>query len=596
MRSLRRKRRAYGLAALLALSIGGAVAVSSAEADETAPTSPVTINRGETYVINGGSPSSEPEVHAIDNSHALVVHVQPDGQVLVLGAEAGTETVRVTKADGRIETYEFTVRALSDPNGPLAPGANPSADTQALDRGAGPLDAGDTKTIVEPAPAPIAAPVAPASPPQGSSSASAAVDHDDQGQTGSASPAGSPASLPLTLRQGATQKFTANPQAAEPEVEESGGSAGSLPDDTISMRFGSSRIFNLPRRIKRVSIADSEIADVQVVDPHQLMLIGRKPGFTTLAVWDSQGLYQERQVRIEQSGQQQVMLNVMVAELDRSRLENQGVDYAAALSHLGVSLTGLPASVATSYSAASVINGVGTSGSGLLPAGGSIIPLLLSNGVTYALAAQNSAVQTQTFFRFLEENSLARVLAQPQLLANSGEQAKFLSGGEMPIVIAQALNTSIVFKQFGTSVVFVPTVIGKHQIELLVKPEVSKPDFTQGVSLFGFTVPAFITQRAETMVRMDDNQTLIIAGLILRDRRAVVRKVPYLGDIPFAGALFRGTSYQDQKSELVMSVTPQIVRPIPAGAEAAVPASGPLTSDELRTERVNPPDASRPRF
>ena len=133
-------------------------------------------------------------------------------------------------------------------------------------------------------------------------------------------------------------------------------------------------------------------------------------------------------------------------------------------------------------------------------------------------------------------------------------------------MIAQALNSSIVFKQFGTSVEFIPTVIGRDDIELLVKPEVSQPDFAQGVTLFGFTVPAFVTRRAETMVRLQRRQTLIIAGLILAQNPvATVQKVPYLGDIPYLGGLFRTTSHTTQETDLVMSVTPQIVRPLPRG-------------------------------
>src|SRR6202022_1323362 len=122
-----------------------------------------------------------------------------------------------------------------------------------------------------------------------------------------------------------------------------------------------------------------------------------------------------------------------------------------------------------------------------------LIPLLLSTNTNYGLAAGNSNIQTQTMFEFLENHGLAKILAEPHLLANSGEKAEFLSGGEIPIVVAQALNTSIVFKQFGTSVIFVPTVIGFDDIMLKVKPEVSEPDFAHGVTLFGFTVPAFVT-------------------------------------------------------------------------------------------------------
>jgi len=197
----------------------------------------------------------------------------------------------------------------------------------------------------------------------------------------------------------------------------------------------------------------------------------------------------------------------------------------------------------------------------------------------------------------LETHNLAKILAQPDLLANSGEKAQFLAGGEIPIVIAQALNTSVVFKQYGTKVTFLPTVVGRDDIEMLVEPEVSEPDYAHEVQLNGFMVPAFITRRAHTMVRLKNQQTLIIAGLNLDERHAVVQKVPYLGDIPYAGSLFRNTSYQDNSTDLVMIVTPQLVGPLPEGGEAYLPTSHvPMSSEEIRTRRTAAPDASRPRF
>jgi len=209
----------------------------------------------------------------------------------------------------------------------------------------------------------------------------------------------------------------------------------------------------------------------------------------------------------------------------------------------------------------------------------------------------NKDYQLQAYFQYLEDHQLAKILAEPHLLANSGEEAKFLSGGEIPIVVAQALNTSIVFKQFGTSVEFVPTVVGRDQIELLVRPEVSEPDFAEGVQLFGFTVPAFVTRRAETMVQLRDNQTLIIAGLILHEKKTNINKVPYVGDVPYLGGLFRTTSYSNTETDLVMSVTPQIVQPLPEGASVYDPTGVPdLTTEQIETRRLAQPDASRPRF
>jgi pilus assembly protein CpaC len=382
-----------------------------------------------------------------------------------------------------------------------------------------------------------------------------------------------------------------------------------LPANGIDLRTGTSQVIDFAERLHRVSIADTKVADVQVINPYQLNLIAHKPGFTTLAVWTGQGHYEERQVRVDPTGKQQVMLNTVVAELDLNNLENQGTNISAALANAGVSLVGMPGAVAAPFtqtiqpggqSALGGLTGTSTgttSSAAVMPPGGQLLPLLLSQNLTYGLATQNGGILTQTFFQFLEQHNLGRILAEPKLLANSGEQAKFLSGGEIPIVVAQALNTSVVFKQFGTSVVFVPTVVGVNDIELLVKPEVSQPDYTHGVQLFGFTVPAFVTRRAETMVRLRDDQTLIIAGLILNQKTEQIEKVPYLGDIPYLGGLFRNTSWTSNQTDLMIAVTPQIVRPLPPGAAVFEPSSrGPLSYSEIRTTRLSTPDPGRPRF
>ena len=374
-----------------------------------------------------------------------------------------------------------------------------------------------------------------------------------------------------------------------------------MPADGISLRTGTSQVIDFTQRLHRVSIADTKVADVQVINPYELNLIAHQPGFTTLAVWTGQnGRYEERQVRVDPTGKQQVLLNTVVAELNLNNIETQGLNYSAALQKYGISLVGLPGPVATPYDANSKLNVSGpggTSSGGILPFGGEMIPLLLSQNLTYGLSAQGSGVLAQTFFQFMENHNLGKILAEPRLLANSGEKATFLSGGEIPIVVAQALNTSVVFKQFGTSVTFLPTVVGLNQIELLVKPEVSQPNYAQGVQLFGFTVPAFVTRKAQTMVRLRDGQTLIIAGLMLTQKNEQINKVPYLGDIPYLGGLFRTTSWTHQTTDLMMSVTPHIVRPLPPGAKVYEPSSHPgLTYSGIRTRSFKTPNPARPRF
>jgi Flp pilus assembly secretin CpaC len=602
-------------------------------ADSSPTEMSLALNAGESYVINNVSPGEAPAVNVITNPHALVVHNEEPGKVVLLGAEAGEWTVTVKLADGDQIKYDVTVKSIANINDINHPGTSPgpitgsgkSTGTAApvaakLDTGAGPVAASSssspspsspgtfTSTTDTLAAASTSAP-APATPATGSASpvvAPAPVSHATFNFYPSV-PAASYATGPSG--QTAAAALSSERYRVDPSISLNGGELRSgaisggrhyLPEDGVQLQTGSSRIIDFPTKLRRVSIADTTIADIQVINPFQLNLIGHKPGFTTLAIWDQQGQYQERPVRIDPNGKQQVLLNTMVAELDRSALENQGTNLAAALSHAGVSLVSLPGAVATPFSPQSSVtspSGTVASVNQTLEPGGSLTGMLLSQGLTYGLAAGNSNYQLQGFFEYLETHSLGKILAEPHLLANSGEEAKFLSGGEIPIVIAQALNTSIVFKQFGTSVEFVPTVVGRNDIELLVKPEVSEPDYTHGVQLFGFTVPAFVTRRAETLVQLKDNQTLIIAGLILHEKKTQIQKVPYMGDIPYVGGLFRNTSYSNTETDLVMAVTPQIVQPLPDGAAVYNPTTVPdLTRQQIETRRLAQPDVTRPRF
>jgi Flp pilus assembly secretin CpaC len=398
------------------------------------------------------------------------------------------------------------------------------------------------------------------------------------------------------------QKFKANPLAVPYSPSDAGPSGSNfLPDDAIIVSSGSSRIFDFPRRIRRISLADTEVADIQVINPFQINLIGHKEGFTTLAIWDNQGRYQERQVRVDPYGRQQVMLNSIVAEVNRGRSEQDGINWSVANQKWGLSafnnLGGGPATPASASSSITSSCSRGSTTGAFMPFGGCLMPLQLSNNLVYGLSGSNGNYDANAFFQYLEAHNLGKVLSEPRLLANSGEKAEFLDGGEIPIVITQALNSTIIFKQFGTSIIFVPTVVGKDEIELSIKPEVSQPDFGAGVNLFGFTVPAFVTRRAQTTVRLQNNQTLIIAGLILKTPTSTVTKVPYLGDVPWIGNLFKNTAYSNPESELMMSVTPQIVEPLPNGGQVAEPTSiGPMNAGDIATQQLTPPDVSRPRF
>ena len=610
----------------------------------------LTLTAGEAYIIKNVDPGTTPAVSFTDNSNSFTVKSSGPNSLTVFTFQKGEGTVDA-KVGGEDVTYHVIVGGVVNAEHPLRPGSGPP-----------PLSGAGHAEIAPPAPyapassavasaaspsaaAPVTAGAEPAAvaPPAeagsemagsayggeyangsgttptevvGPTAFSGAPDGGAEyipGDNGSTAPGASPAALsppPLNsniARSGGSewhqqppsvvsQQFSTDPRRLRPEGYVNNlafGGRHNLPPETINITSGTSQVFDFGGPISRVSMANTKVADVQVLGNHQLMLVGHDPGFSSLVVWDSQGNYVERQIWTEIAGHQQVMLHVIVAEVDLNKLQQQGVDIAVALKNIGLTLVSLPGNVATPYSSSST--GVGPT---VPPLGGTPLPLLFSQNTTYIVSGNNSNVAAWSFFQFLEEHDLARILARPQLLANSGQKANFLSGGEIPIVITQALTTTIVFKQYGTSVVFIPTVIGSRDIDLLVRPEVSQPDYTLGVQLFGFTVPAFVTRRAETRARLKDNQTLIIAGLIQDISRSTLKGVPYMKDIPYLGALFRNTYWTHDKTELVMSVTPEIVRPLPSGGEVSLPTErqGALSPEEVRTGPLPRPDVTRPRF
>ncbi|MDB5786029.1 type II and III secretion system protein family protein [Caballeronia mineralivorans] len=167
----------------------------------------------------------------------------------------------------------------------------------------------------------------------------------------------------------------------------------------------------------------------------------------------------------------------------------------------------------------------------------------------------------------LESNNLARVLAEPTLVALSGQSASFLAGGEIPIPVPQSLGTiSIVYKPYGIGLTVTPTVLGPQRIALKVAPEASQLDFQHALTINGISVPAIITRRADTTVELGDGESFVIGGLIDRETASNVDKVPLLGDLPVIGAFFKTLQYTQNDRELVIIVTPHLVSPIAKGA------------------------------
>ncbi len=191
-------------------------------------------------------------------------------------------------------------------------------------------------------------------------------------------------------------------------------------------------------------------------------------------------------------------------------------------------------------------------------------------------------VSIDTLIDALAEDNLVAILAEPNLTALSGETASFLAGGEFPIPVSQDEDTvTVLFKQFGVSLAFTPTILGRSRISMRVRPEVSQLSNAVQILAGGLSVPSLTTRRAETTVELASGQSFAIAGLILDNSRQENRKIPGLGDLPILGPLFQSDRFERDETELVIIVTPYIVQPVDA--------------DELKTPldpyRAPPPPA-----
>ena len=198
----------------------------------------------------------------------------------------------------------------------------------------------------------------------------------------------------------------------------------------------------------------------------------------------------------------------------------------------------------------------------------------------------------------LATDGLISVLAEPNLVALSGEAASFLAGGEFPIPVAQRDDElTIEFKKFGVSLDFVPTVLSGNRINMKVRPEVSELTDAGAIEINGLRIPALSVRRAETTVELGSGQSFAIAGLLQNTSRTNVDKVPGLGDVPVLGTLFRSSRFQRNETELVIVITPYIVRPVSQATALAVPNDAVQPASDLERiflGRINTPRTAIP--
>lgn len=423
-----------------------------------------------------------------------------------------------------------------------------------------------------------------------------------------------------------TKATVPTPQAPPPAAAQSGPPQEAEAPQTLHLLVGRSLVISSPTRIKRISLADPNIAEAVVVSPTQVVVNGKMPGGVSLLLWDEAdqsqafevsvdidvlGLSQKihevfpaEDVHIETSKDvimlsgrissaavadkilevvknsspkvtslmevpvvptsSEIMLEVKFAELDRS-----------VLSQLGVNLFSTGAGKT-----------IGTTTTGQFGSFGQqkitdIFPVKgpQPNGPEQFVTEQtftdvlniflfNPNIHFGAVIKALQQKNLLQILAEPNLLTETDKEASFLAGGEFPFPVVQPgqgfTAVTITFKEFGVRLDFKPTVTVDGKIHLHVRPEVSSLDFSNALTISGFVIPALSTRRVETDMTLEDGQSFAIAGLVDDQVTRTLQKIPGIGDIPVLGKLFQSRSLEKSKNELLVVVTPRIVQPVSA--------------------------------
>ncbi|MBM6583661.1 type II and III secretion system protein family protein [Microvirga sp. BT689] len=268
------------------------------------------------------------------------------------------------------------------------------------------------------------------------------------------------------------------------------------------------------------------------------------------------------------TGGQQVMLEVRFIEANRTAGRELGVSWFARGSRADLRTGNFNPGSSTGQSGVVSFNPLLASGGAPF---GTLIAQVLSGGVSADILVQA-----------LEEKGLARRLAEPNLIALSGEKASFLAGGEVPIPVAAENDTiTVTYKEYGVRLNFTPVVLDNGLINLKLEPEVSQVDESIRVSTGAISVPGFITRRASTSIEVRDGQSFAMAGLLQSTHSKNREQIPWLGQLPIIGTLFSSSSFQEQETDLVIIVTPRLVRPAKPGQPLRTPLDSARPGNDL---------------
>lgn len=388
-----------------------------------------------------------------------------------------------------------------------------------------------------------------------------------------------------------------------------------------------SKVVTLPDRIARVDGFDQDVIDVTAIDSRSIRVHAKSPGVTTMTLLDehdetysvdvlivgdvrhlqellarlfpnaaidvvevresvvlrgwvtqpsqiteiveiAEQFYPRVLNQMQVGCVQQVMLKCKVMEVQRSKLRQLGVNFLYA--GQGGFATSLPGAIAPIGAIRTPLGGGTAGGGGGGAAGLASIPL---GAATIALGSITNGGVFSTLIDALKREQLLKILAEPNLVTMNGRPATLLSGGEIPVPIAQGLGTvSVDWRKYGTRLETVPLVLSNDRVRLEIFAEVSALDYSNASTINGVSTPGLLTRNANTQVELNFGETLIIGGLIQTTKNGTTAKIPVLGDVPYVGAAFRRVSYQDTETELVIMVTPELVAPMSPGQ---VPPGGP---------------------
>jgi pilus assembly protein CpaC len=405
------------------------------------------------------------------------------------------------------------------------------------------------------------------------------------------------------------------PPAASPVPAEGGQES----PNELSVTVGKSLIVSTAQPIQRISVGYNDVAEATAVSPREVLVNGKAPGQTSLIVWEQGGnkLFFDLIVRpnnflseVRLDGVRRELKKELPAAKINLSLENETVflrgtvddltsaDRAAAIaSTLGKTVNLLYVNVPPPEKQIllkvrfasmdrSIINQLGlnlistgaTNTIGAVTTGQFSPPSISATGKNATVTLQNALniflfrpdLNLAATIEALESRGLTEILAEPNVLAVNGRLASFLAGGEFPYPILQGggggIGTvTIAFREFGVRINFIPTITPRGTIRLDLAPEVSALDTAQGLVFQGVSIPGLTVRRVRTNIELASGQSFAIGGLLDRRLTETINKIPLLGDIPILGKIFRSRSLQKNNTELIVLVTPELVRPIPEG-------------------------------